>query len=57
MDGETYDLNDVPTLNRRQNHDISVVVDRLVVRAADRSRLNAVPRRAAPLRTRWHWDL
>jgi len=30
----------VPALNRRQNHDISVVVDRLVVRPADRTRLN-----------------
>jgi excinuclease ABC subunit A len=40
VDGETYDLSDVPALNRRQNHDIAVVVDRLVVRAADRSRLN-----------------
>jgi len=40
VDGETYDLSDVPVLNRRQNHDISVVVDRLVVRAEDRSRLN-----------------
>jgi len=40
VDGETYDLSDVPALNRRQNHDISVVVDRLVVRAEDRSRLN-----------------
>jgi excinuclease ABC subunit A len=40
VDGETYDLADVPALNRRQNHDVSVVVDRLVVRAADRSRLN-----------------
>ncbi len=40
VDGETYDLGAVPALNRRQNHDISVVVDRLVVRAADRSRLN-----------------
>ncbi|MDX2123066.1 MAG: excinuclease ABC subunit UvrA [Gemmatimonadota bacterium] len=39
VDGETYDLTDVPTLNRRQNHDVAVVVDRLVVRAADRSRL------------------
>ena len=33
VDGETYELADVPTLNRRQNHDIAVVVDRLVVRA------------------------
>jgi excinuclease ABC subunit A len=40
VDGETYDLGSVPALNRRQNHDIAVVVDRLVVRALDRSRLN-----------------
>jgi len=39
VDGETHDLSAVPKLNRRQNHDIAVVVDRLVVRAADRSRL------------------
>src|SRR5207247_2512063 len=39
VDGETYDLTQVPKLNRRQNHDIAVVVDRLVVRRADRSRL------------------
>ena len=32
VDGETYDLGAVPALNRRQNHDIAVVVDRLVVR-------------------------
>src|SRR5687768_14587163 len=40
VDGKTYDLGEVPALNRRQNHDIAVVVDRLVVRAADRGRLN-----------------
>jgi excinuclease ABC subunit A len=40
VDGETYDLNAVPALNRRHNHDVAVVVDRLVVRAEDRSRLN-----------------
>jgi len=40
VDGKTYDLGEVPPLNRRQNHDIAVVVDRLVVRPADRSRLN-----------------
>jgi len=39
VDGETYDLSQVPKLNRRQNHDIAVVVDRLAVKAADRSRL------------------
>src|SRR5688500_1056798 len=40
VDGKTYDLAEVPTLNRRQNHDIALVVDRLVVRPFDRSRLN-----------------
>ncbi|MGH7509293.1 MAG: excinuclease ABC subunit UvrA [Gemmatimonadales bacterium] len=40
VDGQTYDLGSVPALNRRQNHDIAIVVDRLVVRASDRSRLN-----------------
>ena len=39
VDGETYDLGAVPALNRRQNHDIAVIVDRLVVRAEDRGRL------------------
>jgi excinuclease ABC subunit A len=39
VDGEVHDLAAVPKLNRRQNHDIAVVVDRLQVRAADRSRL------------------
>ena len=39
VDGTTYDLGDVPTLNRRQNHDIAVVVDRLTVKAEDRARL------------------
>ena len=39
VDGATHDLSAVPKLNRRQNHDIAVVVDRLVVRAADRGRL------------------
>ncbi len=39
VDGETYDLGAAPKLNRRQNHDIAVVVDRLVVRHADRGRL------------------
>src|SRR5207248_11057491 len=39
VDGTVYDLNEVPKLNRYENHDISVVVDRLVVKEADRSRL------------------
>src|SRR5207249_6020096 len=39
VDSETYDLAQVPKLNRRQNHDIAVVVDRLMVRRTDRPRL------------------
>jgi excinuclease ABC subunit A len=39
VDGETYDLNEVPALNRRQNHDVAVIVDRMTVRASDRGRL------------------
>src|SRR5436309_6198866 len=39
VDGETYDLAQVPKLKRRQNHDIAVVGDRLVARRLDRSRL------------------
>ncbi len=40
IDGQTYDLGSLPSLNRRQNHDIGIVVDRLAVRVSDRSRLN-----------------
>ena len=32
VDGTLYELSDVPTLNRRLNHDIEAVVDRVVVR-------------------------
>jgi excinuclease ABC subunit A len=39
VDGETYDLESPPTLNRYENHTIAVVVDRLVVREGDRPRL------------------
>jgi excinuclease ABC subunit A len=39
VDGETYDLTDPPILNRYENHDIAVVVDRLVIRPRDRGRL------------------
>ena len=40
VDGSTYDLNDIPKLNRRKNHTIAVVVDRVVARAQDRSRIH-----------------
>jgi excinuclease ABC subunit A len=39
VDGELIEVATPPKLNRRQNHSISVVVDRLVVRSEDRARL------------------
>jgi excinuclease ABC subunit A len=39
VDGELADLSDPPRLNRRQNHDVSVVVDRLTAKRDDRGRL------------------
>ncbi|MEE8488188.1 MAG: excinuclease ABC subunit UvrA [Gemmatimonadota bacterium] len=39
VDGELIDLSEPPTLNRRSNHDISVVVDRLVLREDTRQRI------------------
>jgi excinuclease ABC subunit A len=39
VDGELVELADPPKLNRRLNHSISVVVDRLVVRPDDRGRI------------------
>ena len=40
IDGEVYDLANPPKLNRRTNHSISLIVDRLVVRVKDRGRLH-----------------
>ena len=40
VDGETYDLTSPPKLNRRANHEIGLIVDRLVVGAKDRRRLH-----------------
>ena len=40
VDGELVELAEPPKLNRKVNHDISVVVDRLAVRAEDRNRLS-----------------
>ncbi len=40
VDGSLIELASPPKLNRRQNHTISVVVDRLTVRDEDRSRLS-----------------
>jgi excinuclease ABC subunit A len=40
VDGELIEVASPPKLNRRQNHSISVIVDRLTVRADDRGRLS-----------------
>ncbi|MDA1081020.1 MAG: excinuclease ABC subunit UvrA [Gemmatimonadetes bacterium] len=39
VDGSAIELDAPPKLNRRVNHDVAIVVDRLVVRASDRARL------------------
>src|SRR4051794_9545281 len=39
VDGELIELANPPKLNKRQNHDVSIVIDRLVVRAEDRGRI------------------
>ncbi len=39
VDGKMIDLAEPPVLNRRQNHDVAVIVDRLAVRDEDRGRL------------------
>ncbi len=39
VDGELIEVATPPKLNRRQNHSVSVVVDRLVIRDEDRARL------------------
>lgn len=39
IDGEVYDIEDAPALNKKVKHDLSVVVDRLVVKADMGNRL------------------
>jgi len=39
VDGDLIDLSDPPALNRRANHDIAVVIDRLVLREDARQRI------------------
>lgn len=39
VDGETYDLDEVPELNKNQEHTINVVIDRIIVKDGVRSRL------------------
>ena len=40
VDGKVYDLRAIPRLSRYENHDIGIIVDRLVVREEDRVRLS-----------------
>ena len=39
VDGAVIELDSPPKLNRRVNHDVGIIVDRLVLRPADRGRL------------------
>lgn len=39
VDGETYDLDEVPELSKNQEHTINVVIDRIIVKDGIRSRL------------------
>jgi excinuclease ABC subunit A len=40
VDGEVYELDDIPTLNKKTKHTIEAVVDRLMISNKVRSRLN-----------------
>lgn len=39
VDGETYEIEEVPDLNKNQKHTVNVVVDRIIVKDGIRSRL------------------
>jgi excinuclease ABC subunit A len=39
VDGKVHELTAVPKLNRRKNHDVAVVIDRVAVHQSDRSRI------------------
>ncbi len=39
VDGEVHELSGAPKLNRRKNHDVAVVIDRVAVGQRDRSRI------------------
>ena len=40
IDGEIYDLEDIPELNKNQKHDIEVVVDRIIIKDGISERLS-----------------
>ncbi|MEX0819479.1 MAG: excinuclease ABC subunit A, partial [Pirellulaceae bacterium] len=39
VDGETHSVDSPPTIDRRRKHDVSIVIDRIVVKADSRSRI------------------
>lgn len=39
VDGETYDLSEVPELEKNKKHDIAIVIDRVIIKEGIRSRL------------------
>ncbi|RMG03065.1 MAG: excinuclease ABC subunit UvrA, partial [Planctomycetota bacterium] len=39
IDGRTYSLDEVPTMDRRRRHEVQVIVDRLVIRKDNRARI------------------
>lgn len=39
VDGETFDLSEVPELEKNKKHDIAIVIDRIIVKEGIRSRL------------------
>ena len=49
IDGQIYDIDDTPTLDKNKKHDISVVVDRIIVRSDIESRLAASLEKALDL--------
>ena len=49
VDGNLYELDEVPALDKRYKHDLEIVVDRLVVDATDISRLRESCEQAAGL--------
>ena len=35
IDGEMYELDDTPTLDKKKKHDVSIIIDRLIIRNSD----------------------
>src|SRR3546814_13283387 len=57
IDGQFYDMEDAPALDKKYKHDIEVVVDRLVVREGIRSEERRVGKECvSTCRSRWSPD-